>query len=310
MRPFFYEKTHTFMIALQHSAPRQPQVSIPYRTPGEFLYREDFRTQHFVIDSTMPRSLLTAGGMQLNIPACAFMSRDRKRRVFGEVEIVLTELYTLADMLLFGRPTTAKGNLLEAAAQFQLQAFQSGHPLEVTLPIQIRLSSTDLFRKPQRLLLFSGGASAIRSMSGQAAFDWNFASNLLFEHSDDAQYQFQIDRCGWWSCQKPHRSKSRRGVMMSVRIGEDQDIFRHLDAFLIFRDIPAIVRLYPGMNGFTALNIPEGLQASVFIFGILGEQLYAGQSAPENTTNRVVNIAVSPGNKEVIRQLIGQGTEG
>ncbi|MDZ4705218.1 MAG: hypothetical protein SH848_14925 [Saprospiraceae bacterium] len=296
------------MIAQQHSAPRQPQVSIPYRMPGEFLYREDFRTQHFVIDSTMPQRLLTTGGMQLSIPACAFMNRDRKRRIFGTVEIVLKELYTLADILLFGRPTSANGNLLEAAAQFQIQAFQSGHPLEVALPIQIRFSSTAFFRKPQRMRLFSGGASAIRSISGQPVFDWHFASSLLFEHSGDTQYQFQVDRCGWWSCQKPYHGKSRR-VMMSVRIGEDQGIFRHLDAFLIFRDIPAIVRLYPGMNGFTALNIPEGLQASVFIFGILGEQLYAGQSAPEHTSNRVLNVAVSPSQKEVIRQLIGQATE-
>ena len=293
------------MIALKHSAPRRPQACIPYRTPGEFLYEADLRAQRFVIDSTMPHSLLTAGGMQLNIPACAFMSRDRKKRIFGEVEIVVTELYTLADMLLFGRPTTANGNLLEAAAQFQIQVFQSGHPLEVALPIQVRLSSTDLFRKPQRLLLFSGGASAIRSISGQTAFDWSFASSLLFGHSNDALYQFQIDRCGWWSCQQPHRSKSRR-VMMSVRIGEDRGIFRHLDAFLIFRDIPSIVRLYPGMNGFAALNIPEGLQASVFIFGTHSEQLYAGQSAREYAANRVLNVAVNPGRKEVIRQLLGQ----
>lgn len=297
------------MIALQHSAPRQPQVSIPYRAPGEFLYGSDLHAQRFVIDSALPHRLLTSGGMQLNIPACAFMSRDRKRRVFGEVEIVLTELYTLADMLLFGRPTTANGSLLEAAAQFHVQAFQSGHPLEVVLPIQVRLSSTDLFQKPQRLLLFSGGASAIRSISGQPAFDWNLASSLLFGHSNDALYQFQIDRCGWWSCQKPHRSKSRR-VMMSVRIGEDREISRHLDAFLVFQDIPSIVRLYPGMHGFTALNIPEGLQASVFIFGTHSEQLYAGQSAREYTANRVLNVAVNPGRKEVIRQLLGQVTEG
>ncbi len=296
------------MIAQQHSALRQPQVSIPYRTPGEFLYREDFRTQHFVIDSTMPQRLLTTSGMQLHIPACAFMSRDRKRRIFGTVEIVIKELYTLADMLLFGRPTSANGNLLEAAAQFQFQAFHSGHPVEVALPIQVRLSSTAFFRKPHRMLLFSGGASAIRSISGQSAFDWNFASSLLFEHAGDTQYQFQLDRCGWWSCQKPYHSKSRK-VMMSIRLGGERDVFRHLDAFLVFRDIPSIVRLYPGMTGFTALNIPEGLQASVFIFGNLGEQLYAGQSTPEYTANRVLNVAVSPGRKEVIRQLIGQITE-
>jgi len=297
------------MIALQHLAPRQPQVSIPYRAPGEFLYGEDLYTQRFIFDNAIPAILATSGGMQLHIPACAFMSRDRKRRVFGEVEIVVKELYTLADMLLFGRPTTSNGALLEAAAQFQVQAFQLGHPLELALPIQVSLSASALFQKPQHMLLFSGGASAIRAISGQEVFDWNFASNLMFENKGGAYYQFQIDRCGWWSCQKPHRSKSRR-AMISARIGNDRGVFRHLDAFLLFQDIPSVVRMYPGMNGFTALNIPGGLQASIFIFGSLGEQLYAGQSAPENTANRVFNIAVSPGRKEVIRQMIGQGTEG
>lgn len=291
------------MIALQHSALRQPQVSIPYRTPGEFLYRDDFRVQHFVFDSTMPQSLLTAGGMQLTIPACAFISKDQKKRIFGEVEFQLKELYTASDMLLLGRPTTSNGALLEAVVQFQIRAFAHEQPLELILPLEVRVPMASLKEKPHQILTFSGGASGIQTLSGQKVFDWKYASGLLFQNSRSEFCHFRVDRCGWWACQKAHNSRVKK-AMMSARVIGEPAVVRQMEGLLLFKDIPAIVRMYPGVHGFTALNIPEGLQVSALIFGNHQNQLFAGRSAWENSSRKMLNVPLHPVNKASFWEML------
>lgn len=291
------------MISIPNPPPRQPQVCIPYRAPGEVLYRDNPHIQRFSMDAETPDFFVAEGGLQLHIPANAFSHWGRKNRVHGEVTIALKVFYSQVDMLLFGRPTTSDGRLLEAAVQLHISATQDGELLDLLLPIKVSLPSAILQEQVKSMRLFSGGISSIRSINGQEVFDWKYASSLLFQNAGDAFCHFQIDRCGWWACQKLHRSKARK-TMMSARIMESPLPSRLLSGFILFRDMQTIVPMYPGVQGFGALNIPEGLCASIFIFGHCDHEIYVGQSPLENTSNKVFSIPVGIAGKEQILAML------
>ncbi len=291
------------MIAIQQPAPRQPQVSIAYRMPGEFLFREDPHLQHFIIDSSNSGELISKSGLIISYPACAFMSRIYQKRVFGPVEVVLKELYTPAEILLYGHPTTSDGALMEAFVQFQIRAFQDGQPLELIVPLQVSLPVTRLGEKSRQIHTYCGGASEIRAISGQKTFDWKHVSGLLFQNSGSPYRIFNIDRCGWWACQKPHISKGKK-VMMSAKVIGVVPVSQRMEGLLLFRDIPAMVRMYPGIQGFTALNIPEGFQASVLLYGHDREQLFAGRSDWEISSGKMYHVPVAATSREAFRDLL------
>ncbi len=280
-----------------HPAPRQPQVSIAYHTPGEFIYPDDAHTQYFAMAASSPATLLTQSGMQFHIPAGAF------KGAHGDLQVAIKELCTSSEVLCFGRPTTANGALLETAVQFQIQAFQEGQLLELVQPLQVRIPVSGLGEKSQRLLAFSGDAAAIRPLSGQQIFDWKYTSGLMAVAGGAPYRQFSIDRCGWWACQKAHPSKARR-TMLSARMTGNAAAFGNLEALLLFKDSPAMVRMYPGVHGFAALNVPEGLQVAALVFGMFGDELFAGRSAWENSSGRILNVPVNSLKKEAFREMV------
>lgn len=87
--------------------------------------------------------------------------------VFGEVEVELTECYTLGDMISMGLTTTAQDRILESGGMLQINAYQNGERLQLKPGSSIASSvPTPEFR--QDMSLFYGQAHGEEN----ADIDW------------------------------------------------------------------------------------------------------------------------------------------
>ena len=69
-------------------------------------------------------------------------------------------------------------------------------------------------------------------------------------------------------------------------------------AFLVFKNINAVARMYQSGNRFTAINIPFNLSATVVFIGLQQGELYLGTHAIEETYSQLITIQAERIHKE------------
>lgn len=211
--------------------------------------------------------------------------------VTDAVTVQLREVFTKDEMIFCGLPTTSEDRLLESAGQFHLAAHSTAGELFLRKAITVELPIRDQISNPVAMRLFRGSSSSTRAYRSGFNFDWKLAKDQhlsLVRNIGKRYFHFSIDTLNWWNCDS--FIKARNKVMLSVKMESAIEHFEDKLAFLVFRDINAVVRMYPTGRRFSAINIPTQLTATLFVMASAGEQLYIGEAEIMRTSNRMLRL--------------------
>lgn len=262
-------------------------------------------TQIFHINPEERTELVGAKGTRLTIPpvSIAGLSGDP---VSGSVEIRLKETFSLAEMVMVGRPTTSEDRLLESAGQVMVQATGGDGlpPLRLAQPVTVNLPLNKKVRHPMAMRLFLGGSSTFQSYAFGNTFDWGMASGKavrIQKHAGQKYYQFQLRDFNWAGCEFFVERRASR-CMVTARPASTGVEFDSLLGYLAFNGIHAVARMYPGKNNCTAVNIPEKLSATAHLIGIADEQLYYGRNMLRRAAEKLVDVKMQAVS---VQELVG-----
>jgi hypothetical protein len=278
----------------------------PYRNFHEFFSKNKIASQIFLINPARRTTIISEGGIRFTF--FPFSLCD----VFGnpvqeEVEIRLIELFSRSDMLRSARVTTSRDRLLETAGQLHIQASQNLLPLELSQAIKVEMPVNDALCNPLAMRLYAGSTSTTRPYSSGKGFDWEPLTDkpLKIKKINGKKYfSFELDRFHWFSCNYLFARRAGR-TMVSARM-----IYpvRELDdkaAFLVFRDVNAVARLYPAGSKFTIFNVPVNMPASILTLGMEKGRLFYGMAEMDKTSSQLVNVQMYPVTEQ---ELLGQLT--
>lgn len=267
----------------------------PFRSLEEFFLKHGPPPQYFRIDASRYTTIVGARGLRLAIPPYSF-SDIAGRRVEGPVDIQIQEIYTKAEMALANKATTSEDRILESAGQFWIQATQGAGVLQLLRPVAVHLPVGKNLRNPLAMRLFQGSAPTVKAYQADKYFDWRLgpAKPVSIKKANGRKYYFfQLEQLNWASCGY-FISRSGHRPMVTLRIEGEWSTPMQQIAFLVFENMNAIARMYPGTHGFTALNIPNKISASAHVIGINDGQLYYGQSFISPGQGKLFHAGLSP----------------
>lgn len=263
--------------------------------------------QDFVIDPTQENLLRGPQGTQLKLSPLSFQDR-LGWAVRRPVTVSLTEIFSPARMILTGLGNTSEDRLLEAAGQFHLSASTVDQSVQLALPIAVSLPIASSLQSPLSTQLFSGGISQTSSVQSPDRFDWQptarqpISMQLL---ANKKQLQFTITDLKWWNC-SAYVQTPGPGTMVSVRWTAPASTPTEVAAFLVFRDRPAVLRMYNSHHGCSCWNVPLGWTARVIVLGLTAGKMLLGCSPWANTSNRPLRVRLEAFDPSEIQQLIPQ----
>ncbi len=259
--------------------------------------------QVFQIDPEKRTLIKGAGGTRLAFAPYSITDASGQP-VKGLAEIRLREVFTQGDMILADRPTASEDRLMESGGQLMIHASQKQQPLALCQPIEVDLPVRRRHNNPVAMRLFVGGVSTFLAYSVGNNFDWRLASEKpvrIRKIEGRKYYTFQLQEFNWADCDFFVARRSSR-CMVTARPISTVEKFDNLLAYLVFRDVHAVARMYPGINGCTAVNIPEKLPATAHLVGLAAGHLYYGSGFIRRAKDKLLSVNMRP---VVERELIG-----
>jgi len=259
--------------------------------------------QQLWVDPTRLNQLSGENGLRVIILPGSFVDNYGKI-VTEKISLELVEIVHKAGMLLAARPTTSRDGVFESAGMFSLTAKKGAELLQLIKPIHIEWPINTLHTRPAALQMVTLAAASTRPFSTQAEQDWTPFFNKpspVLKLQGQRWLKFDIDRLGWFSAQQP---LAREGLksMLSVRY-QDQG-FEHKQAFLVFRNHQAVVKLFPYENKFCAFNIPRRAAACVVMLGVKNERYYLGHTCFDGHYASNLALKLDEVEAEMVPQLI------
>ncbi len=282
------------MTTKSDSATRDLRGNAPLLLNNFFAEKEN-ETRTYSIDAARLTIIVGKHGMRFTFQPLSFCDKEGNP-VKGEVQIHLREVFEKGEMVLSNRMSSSEDRLLESAGQFWLFATQNRQPLELTKPIFVEFPVHPALTNPVAVRLFCGSFSTVLPFNAQQIFDWKLMSDKhlrIRKISGKKYFQFEINEFNWYSCQYFFAKRSAL-TMVSAKCVTDVDTFDDQSAFLVFRDIRSVARMYFSGNRFTAFNIPVGLAASVIIIALKDQQLFFGAQRLESIVSRLVPMTLEP----------------
>lgn len=280
---------------------RQGGQSFAFQT---FLEAHALTTQSFAVNPTRRTTVVGKLGTRLTFFPNSFM--DSAGQVVSDtVTVQLREVFSKEEMIFTGLPTTSEDRLLESAGQFHLQASVGSRELSLRKGVTVELPIRDEISNPVAMRLFRGSSSSTRAYRSGYNFDWELANDQhlnLVKNIGRRYFHFTIDQLNWWNCDS--FVKARQKVMLSVKMETLIEAFEDRLAFLVCRDINAVVRMYPTGRRFSAINIPTQLTASLLVMASAKGQLYFGEAEILRTSNRMLRLPIQPiAEDDLIRKI-------
>lgn len=249
----------------------------------------------FVIDASRVTTLVSSSGIRFTINSLGFQDFTGKD-VIGEVQVVIKEVWQKADMILSNRLTTSEDRLLETGGQFCIEATQNGMPLQLSLPIAVELPVTQQLTNPLAARLYAGSISGALTATTRKVFDWKLLVDrkLLVKNINGRKYySFYITDLNWFACSHLQSRRIAR-TMVSARCISPMEDSEEQAAFLVFKNLHSAVRMYPGFNCFTALNVPLNQAATVVMLVFQQGIWFYGTHPIEKTASQIVSIKIEP----------------
>ena len=94
--------------------------------------------------------------------------------------------------------------------------------------------------------------------------------------------------------------------MVSARQVSHIEKFDDLVAYLVFKDLNSVTRMYPGEHHFTSFNIPVKQAATVVMMGLHQKQLYFGTQAIDRTSNKIVYVNLDGGSESQLLTVLDE----
>lgn len=275
-----------------------------------FLEAHALPTQSFVVNPSRRTTVVGKLGTRLTFFPNSFID-SAGQVVTDKVTVQLREVFSKEEMIFTGLPTTSEDRLLESAGQFHLQASADARELSLQKGVNVELPIRDDINNPVAMRLFRGSSSSTRAYRSGFNFDWELAGDQhlnLVKNIGKRYFHFSIDKLKWWNCDS--FVKARQKVMLSVKMETLIEEFEDRLAFLVLKDINAVVRMYPTGRRFSAINIPTQLTASLLVMASAKGQLYFGEADILRTSNRMLRLPIQPiAENELIRKIrqLGNG---
>lgn len=269
-----------------------------------FLDAHCLSTQSFLINPSRRTTVVGQLGTRFTFFPGSFMDSTGQLTT-DPVTIQLREVFTKDEMIFCGLPTTSEDRLMESAGQFRISAHSSAGELSLHKAITVELPIRNEISNPIAMRLFQGSSSSTRAYRSGFNFDWKLANEqhlTLVKNIGRRYFHFSIDTLNWWNCDSFY--KARHKVMLSVKMESHLDAFEDKVAFLVFRDINAVVRMYPTGRRFSAINIPTQLSATLLVMASAKGQLYLGEAEIMRTSNRMLRLPLEPiAEAELVRKI-------
>ncbi len=260
-------------------------------------FRATSNVQLFQIDAARLTTLISKGGIRFTFAPLSFQTASGEP-VYGEVQILLEEVFQKDAIILSNRMTTSEDRLLETAGQFHIQAFQEAVSLQLAIPIGVEMPILPHFSHPLSTRLFVGNwSSSLLSAVGKD-FDWKPVGNkplIINRLSKKKYFWFQITELNWFACSTFHPKRAPR-TMVSARFSALVEELEELAAYIVFHELNAVARMYPNPTGnrFTGVNVPVNQRASIVMIGNRQGEWLFGAHKIDKTSSQQVMVKLEP----------------
>lgn len=246
----------------------------------------------------------TASGGVLATGFQAFLSIADNSPVPGPLRLEVREVLTRADMLLSGRPSMGRGEVLESGGQFLVQARTADNQL-LRLSPRVKLGmATPL---PPGLSAYFPTLLYAPDYPGNVAFNWvpatDTASSVQASQpltaSDPVYYRCLIakglyDSNNGWLSFAHHIYTGYPTASIQVRTDQPGADAGNSAVYLVFHDYNAVAQLMPsGQGNFELTNVPGATAVTVVALYAAAGKLYLGQREDTVRAGRTFDVSLT-----------------
>lgn len=260
---------------------------------NDFLPTQSVQT--FLIDASRLTTLISSEGLRFTFAPQSFQTPTGEP-VIGEINIQFRAFFTKSDLILSDRMTTCEDRLLETIGQFCLEADQEGTPLQLSIPIGVEMPMPPQLSNPLSMRLFVGSLSNTWTSFAGKIFDWKMVvdkSLKIKKMLRKRYFHFYLTELNWFACSAFHAKKAPR-TMVSARCISPVDDLEEQAAYIVFKDLNAVARMYPNGNRFTGVNISPNQAATVVMIGFRQGDWFYGAHKIDKTTSQQLTVNLKP----------------
>lgn len=267
--------------------------------------------QNYTISANEPTEITGEEGTVLTFSADIFEYADGSGNVEGEIEIQLTEYYTMCDMLFNKLSTVTTDNkLLETAGMVYIEAFAQNKPLKLKQGTRYQIAfPLQGENKDPEMKLFNG----VENEQGNIVWNndpvdqkidslpfYGEPEDLAKDQFEEYDYLFNSTNLGWSNCDKYLAYGSENGIELKVKI--DSSLYSYPQVILIYKNTNTLLfgSIKPEYFGFSPLI--EGSEATIFAFNKIDGKIYQGQKEVVLSKDLEVNLELEETTLEGLKE--------
>lgn len=277
-----------------------------YATLEDFFSEHCVKTQFYTIDAAKRTTIVGEGGTRLVFSPFS-LATQLDQPVEGEVEIFLEEIFHKRDMLLCNCMATSENRLLECGGYILLEAYQNGERLVLKTPIEVEMPVQSSLFNPLAVKLFKETHSTMVPFSREKILDWQEDKDQLVsikKAGNKKFFQFTIPNFNRIGCYYFYSQKKVQGAMLSARCLPPTQEWDDQAAFLVFKNINAVARMYQNGTRFTAINIPFNLSATIVFIGLQQGEMYLCTHSIEETHSQLITLQAERMHKDQLLNVL------
>lgn len=239
-----------FVIAVTSACKKEADVVTQTSSINALFKTEKAPVQHFSVNAGASQQIIGNKGVVVKFQPNSFKRRNGAILTSGVVNIQLTEMLSVKDMVMSNATTTSNGQLLQSGGQILLKAFYQGEELLVNKAEPISVSfPTAIGASP--MMLFYGAPEALPgSAVTDTIIDWDPVDSTTVTPTVDSSstggtivfYSFTVDSFTYINCDYFYGSGTLTPFEAEVPDTTYND--SNTAVFLIFPSINSVTRIY------------------------------------------------------------------
>lgn len=279
--------------------------SSPYRNLSNFFHSQRAPLQSFVINNQTATTITGEQGTTISLQSNSLLDIDNQS-VRGDINIQLREVRSKADMVFSDLPSTSEDRLLETGGAFYLDIHQSYLPLRLQYPLSVSIPLSPTISNPVALKLYQG-VQIIGTSNIMTNIDWKMVSKehlSLENYSGLNVIRTQLHELHWNNIAYSYKGSKSNRSMLRVQPQLGGDSLQEIKAFLVFKNINSVARLYAHRGYFSLYNVPQNQAFTVIMIGKSKRRFYYGQISISELVNQVYAIPLQNIKEEELIQQI------
>lgn len=255
-------------------------------------------TQTFTVEAASTSTITGAKGTRIQVFPNSFQDDDGNI-VSGSIDIELTEILDLKDMVMMNKPTTSEGRLLTTGGELKVSALQNGQALNLSPNARMVFNVPTTTADPN-MELFLGQESDDGTVEWLTADTLGLTGDSLIAIEDTANlyYWFNIgdygdDDWGWINCDYFY-GDSNPTTSISIKPNEGHDA-TNTNVWLYVPSANSLAgTFWNGTDAFVFNQIPESLSVTVIALSEIEDEYFSSFSTITVTTDHTVDITLAP----------------